>query len=45
MVVKNILKYLRRIKDVFLVYEKEFELTVRGYSNTNFQTNQVDYKS
>ena len=33
--VKNILKYLRRTKDLFLVYE-EGDLQVNGYTDANF---------
>ncbi|KAK8562228.1 hypothetical protein V6N12_049274 [Hibiscus sabdariffa] len=36
--VKNILKYLRRTKDVFLVYGGEEELGIKGYTNASFQT-------
>ena len=43
--IKNILKYLKRTKDMFLVYEGEDELTVRGYSDASFQTNKDDYRS
>ncbi|WVZ70731.1 hypothetical protein U9M48_019374 [Paspalum notatum var. saurae] len=35
--VKNILKYLRRTKDVFLVFGGEEELVVKGYTNAGFQ--------
>ena len=35
---KNILKYLRRTKDVFLVYGGEEQLVVSGYTNASFQT-------
>jgi hypothetical protein len=44
-VVKNILKYFRRTKDVFLVYGGEEELTVTGYTDASFQTNKEDSKS
>lgn len=37
-VVKNILKYLRRTKDTFLVYGGEDELIVKGYTDASFQT-------
>jgi hypothetical protein len=43
--VKNILKYFRRTKDVFLVYGGEKELTVTGYIDASFQTNKDDSKS
>ena len=44
-VVKNILKYLRRTKDVFLVYGGEEELVVTGYTDASFQTDKDDSKS
>jgi hypothetical protein len=34
--VKNILKYLRRTKDVFLVLGGEEELIVIGYTDASF---------
>ena len=34
--VKNILKYLRRTKDVFLIYGGEEELVVNGYTDASF---------
>jgi ATP-binding cassette subfamily B (MDR/TAP) protein 1 len=43
--VKNILKYLRRTKDVFLIYGGEEELIVNGYTNASFQTNTDDSQS
>ncbi|KAK9020325.1 hypothetical protein V6N11_054814 [Hibiscus sabdariffa] len=43
--VKNILKYLRRTKDVFLVYGGEEELSVKGYSDASFQTVKDDSRS
>ena len=42
---KNILKYLRRTKNVFLVYGGEEELVVTGYTNASFQTDKDDSKS
>ncbi|KAK8672863.1 hypothetical protein V6N13_111220 [Hibiscus sabdariffa] len=36
--VKNILKYLRRTKDVFLVYGGEEELGIKGFTDASFQT-------
>ena len=42
---KNILKYLRRTKDVFLVYGGEEELVVTGYIDASFQTDKDDLKS
>jgi hypothetical protein len=43
--VKNILKYLRRTKDVFLVYGGEEELVVTGYTDASFQTDKDDFRS
>ncbi|KAK8593626.1 hypothetical protein V6N12_045702 [Hibiscus sabdariffa] len=43
--VKNILKYLRRTKDVFLVYRGEEELGIMGYTDTSFQTDKDDSRS
>ena len=43
--VKNILKYLRRTKDVFLVYGGEEELVVIDYTDASFQTDKDDSKS
>ena len=43
--VKNILKYLRRTKDVFLVYGGEEVLVVTGYTDSSFQTDKGDSKS
>ncbi|KAK8597318.1 hypothetical protein V6N12_065789 [Hibiscus sabdariffa] len=40
--VKNILKYLRRTKDVFLVYEGEEKLGIKGYTDASFQTGKDD---
>ncbi|KAK8623460.1 hypothetical protein V6N13_118345 [Hibiscus sabdariffa] len=40
--VKNILKYLRRTKDVFLVYGGKEELRIKGYTDASLQTNK-DY--
>ena len=34
--VKNILKYLKRTKDMFLVYGGDKELVVNGYINASF---------
>ena len=44
-VVKNILKYLQRTKDMFLVYGCDKELVVNGYVDASFETNPVDSKS
>jgi hypothetical protein len=43
--VKNILKYLRRTKDVFLIYGGEEELVVNGYTDASFQTDVDDSQS
>lgn len=39
---KNILKYLRRTKDTFLVYGGDEELVVNGYTDASFQTDKDD---
>jgi len=43
--VKTILKYLRRTKDVFLIYGGEEELVVNGYTDASFQTDIDDSQS
>ena len=43
--VKNILKYLKRTKDMFLVYGGDKELVVNGYTDTSFDTDADDSKS
>ena len=43
--VKTILKYLKRTKEMFLVYGGEEELVVRGYADASFQTNRDDCRS
>ena len=40
--VKNILKYLKRTKDQFLVYGGEEKLVVKGYTDASFQTDRDD---
>jgi hypothetical protein len=35
-IVKNILKYLRRTKEAFLVFGGEEELVVKGYNDASF---------
>ena len=40
--VKNILKYLKRTKDMFLVYGGAEELVVKGYVDASFNTNPDD---
>ena len=42
---KNILKYLRRTKDHFLVYGGESELRVEVYTDASFQTDNDDFRS
>jgi len=43
--VKNILKYLKRTKDMFLVYGGNEELVVKGYVDASFNTDPDDSKS
>ncbi|KAJ9566323.1 hypothetical protein OSB04_002289 [Centaurea solstitialis] len=44
--VKNILKYLRRTKEVFLVFGgSEDEISVTGYTDASFQTDRDDFRS
>ena len=43
--VKNILKYLKRTKDMFLVYGGDQELVVNGYVDASFDTDPDDSKS
>src|SRR3982750_3575351 len=43
--VKNILKYLKRTKDMFLVYGGDKELVVNGYVDASFDTNPDGSKS
>jgi len=43
--VKNILKYLKRTKDMFLVYGGDQELVVKGYVDASFDTDPDDSKS
>lgn len=38
-VVKNIIKYLKRMNDMLLVYGGKEELRVIGYTDASFQTN------
>src|SRR3954466_11660909 len=45
-VVKNIMKYLRRTKDLFLVYGGcEEELAVKGYVDASLRSDKDDSKS
>jgi hypothetical protein len=41
-VIKNILKFLRRTKDMFRVYGGEKELIVNGYTDVSFHTDRDD---
>ena len=43
--VKNILKYLKSTKDMFLIYGSDKELIVNGYVDTSFDTDPDDSKS
>jgi hypothetical protein len=43
--VKNILKYLNRTKEMFLVYGGDEQLVVKGYVDANFDTDPDDSKS
>jgi hypothetical protein len=43
-IVKNILKYLIRTKEAFLVFGGEEELIVKGYNDASFQTDADDSK-
>ena len=43
--VKNILKYLRKTKDLFLIFEGDSELRVEGYTNSDFISDPSDRKS
>ena len=42
---KNILKYLKRTKDMFLIYGGDEELVVKGYVDASFNTDLDDSKS
>src|SRR3954465_7800541 len=43
--VKNILKYLNRTKEMFLVYGGDEQLVVKGYVDASFDTDKDDSKS
>ena len=43
--VKNILKYLKRTEDMFLVYGGDEELVVKGYVDASFDTDLDDSNS
>ena len=42
---RTIFKYLRRTKDAFLLYGKEDELVVNGYTDASFQSDKDDFRS
>ena len=42
--VKNILKYLRRTKDLFLIFGRDSEIKMEGYTNSGFISN-IDDRS
>ena len=43
--VKNILRYLNRTKEMFLVYGGDEQLVVKGYVDASFDTDKDDSKS
>ena len=43
--VKNILEYLRRTKDLMLIFDKGSKLKVEGYIDSDFMTDVDDRKS
>jgi hypothetical protein len=43
--IKNILKYLNRTKEMFLVYGGDEELDIKGYTDDSFDTDPDDSKS
>ena len=43
--VKNILKYLRRTMNLFLIFEDDSELRVEGYTDSDFMSYLDDRKS
>ena len=42
--VKNIFKYLKRIKEMFFVYGGDEEFVVKGYVDVSFDTDPDDFK-
>ena len=42
---KNILKYLKRTKDLFLIYRGGSELWVKGYTDSDFVSDTDNRKS
>jgi hypothetical protein len=43
-IIKNIIKYLRRTKEAFLIFGGEEDLVVTGYTDASFQTDADDSK-
>jgi hypothetical protein len=43
-IIKNIIKYLRRTKEAFLMFGGEEDLVVTGYTDASFQTDADDSK-
>ena len=44
--VKNILKYLRRTKDIFFIYGgQEGEVVISGYTDAGFKSDLNDFRS
>ena len=43
--IKNIFKYLRRIKNLFLIFGRGLELKVKGYTDSDFNADVDDRKS
>ena len=44
-VMKNILKYLKKTKDIFLIYGRGSELKLEGYTDFSFQSDLDDSRS
>ena len=44
-IMKNIFKYLRRTKDIFLIYKDGSKLKLEGYIDSSFQSDLDDSKS
>jgi hypothetical protein len=42
---KNILKYFRRTKDIFLIYGNDEELVIRGYTDASLVTDSDGFQS
>ena len=42
---KNILKYLKKTKDIFLIYEGGSELKLKRYTDSSFQSDLDNSKS